>query len=699
LNQLSNTELVQVLESPNGTLRDMAHQLLVTRKDKAVLPELNKMVRQGKLATARLHALCALDGLGQVSSETVLLALKDKHSGVRRHAIRISESIVNQSPEIGKQLLSFVSDQDPQVQMQLAYSLGEWNDPQAGVALAQMALQNDSDGFRRTAILSSAGNNLDAFANAVIQELNGKRPPVQIFNSLVAMAVSANRQNTLAQIYELVGKGAKGKTVAPWKFQTVSVLLNSLARRNQTLPQYYQKSNQKLQSAFDKIQSLFSKARALAVDETASVENRKMAMLLLGRGFNEQEQDLEILAELLSPRNSRQIQSAAVKALAQFGGQRTPQILLERWKNFGPELRSEVLKALISRTAWVKMVLNGIEQKTILASEIDISSRQVLLNHKDSQLRKQAAQLLASSVDSNRAKVIEKYSSVSTIKGNVETGHKIFIKRCSICHQLNKEGKPIGPDLSALTDKSTPALLTAILDPNRAIESKYVSYLAVTVNGLTYNGLLAAESGESITLIQNDGKSVTLLRNELEELQSTGKSLMPEGLEKDMPPQDFADIIAYLSTTKLPRKTFAGNEPALVQPEALRGDYFLIPQNAEIYGASLKFEKKYKNLGYWRSENDRAVWTLNVPQAGKYDVYLEFACPQGPAGNHLLLEAEGQRLPWTVPSTGSWDVYQSRKIGSINLPLGKARLAIRSDGKVQNALFDLKTVRLRVSNK
>ncbi len=699
LDQLSQAELVLMLESPNGTLRDMAHHLLVSRKDKTAIPELKKMVQEGRSATARLHALCVLDGLGDVSSEMVLVALKDRHPGVRRHAIRIGESMVNQNAEIGAQYLSLVNDLDAQVQMQLAYSLGEWDAPQAGTALARMALQNGGDQFQRTAILSSVGTNLDAFAKAFFEELKGKQPPEQIFNALVAMAVSANRQDALAQIYEVVGDGADKKSVASWKYQAVATLLNSLGRHNQRLSQYYQKADSRLQAAFDQLKPLFQNARSLVSDETATSGSRIMAMQLLGRDFDGQDQDFEILVGLLSPRNSRQIQSAAVKALVQSGRQSTPQMLLERWKSLGPELRAEVLKALLSRAAWVKLVLNGIEQKTILASEIDISSRQVLLNHKDSKIRQQASQLLASSINSNRAKVIENYASVSSIKGDVEAGHQIFVKRCSVCHQLNKEGKPIGPDLSALTDKSTPALLTAILDPNRAIESKYISYLAVTVNGLTYNGLLAAESGESITLIQNDGKPVTLLRNELEELQSTGKSLMPEGLEKELPHQDFADLIAYLNTAKLPRKTFDGNQPAVVEPEALRGDFFLIPQLAEIYGSSLLFEKKYKNLGYWQSENDRALWTLHVPQAGKYDVYLEYACPPGSAGNHLLLEGEGQRLSWTVPSTGSWDVYQSRKIGVIELPSGKAQLAVRSDGKIRNALFDLKTVRLRVSSK
>lgn len=697
LDRLSDSELVQVLESPNGTQRDMAHQLMVSRKDKSLVPELNKMVKRGKSATARLHALCVLEGLGQVSGESVLTGLRDEHPGVRRHAIRISESKLNQSPAIGQQFLKLVSDQDPQIQMQLAYSLGEWNDPQAGKALARMALAQDGDPFLRTAILSSVRNHLDTFTTALVQQLKGKRPPTQIFNSLVAMTVSANQQDALAQIYEVVGQRSKEKTFEPWQFQAVSTLLDALSRRNQSLPPFYQQANPHLKSALDQLRPLFQEARVFAQAEKTSDANRKLALLLLGRGFDQQQQDFAILAALLAPQNSRQLQSAAVSALAQFGSKSTPELLIKRWKSFGPGLRVEVLNALLSRQVWVNSVLDALEQNNILASEIDASSRQILLSQKDSQLREKAKTLLAASVNANRAKVVEKYSSISSLKGNTDVGHQIFVKRCAVCHQLNKEGKPIGPDLSALTDKSQRALLTAILDPNRAIESKYVSYLAVTVNGLTYNGLLAAESGESITLIQNDGKSKTLLRADLDELLSTGKSLMPEGLEKEMTHQGMADVIAYLNATELPRKTFDGNEPAVVEAEALRGDYFLIPQLAEIYGETLKFENKYKNLGYWQSENDRAVWTLDVPQSTRYDVYLEYACPQGTAGNQVLLEVAGQRLTWAVPVTGSWDVYKSRKIGTINLPSGKTRLAIRSAGKINKALLDLKTIRLRVS--
>src|SRR5437762_2682467 len=115
------------------------------------------------------------------------------------------------------------------------------------------------------------------------------------------------------------------------------------------------------------------------------------------------------------------------------------------------------------------------------------------------------------------------------------------------------------------SDKSPPSLLTAVLDPNQAVEARYVSYLATTKNGLTFTGILASETGASITLIGTEGKPQTILRKDLEELTSTGKSLMPEGLEKELQPQDLADLIAFIRANVPPpqRKTFEGNKPEL----------------------------------------------------------------------------------------------------------------------------------------
>src|SRR5207248_4476405 len=87
--------------------------------------------------------------------EVVRAALSDKHPGVRRHSVRLAEPLLSKSPEFGVALLPLVDDADAQVRMQLAYTLGEWNDPRAGGALGALAVRAAGDAYLSAAILSS----------------------------------------------------------------------------------------------------------------------------------------------------------------------------------------------------------------------------------------------------------------------------------------------------------------------------------------------------------------------------------------------------------------------------------------------------------------------------------------------------------------------------------------------------------------
>src|SRR5207244_4303347 len=119
-------------------------------------------------------------------------------------------------------------------------------------------------------------------------------------------------------------------------------------------------------------------------------------------------------------------------------------------------------------------------------------------------------------------------------------------KACAACHQLEGAGHAVGPDLAQVANKSSIYLLTEILDPNKNVDTRYIEYQAILKNGRTVAGLLAAETAASITLRGQEAKEEVILRSEIVELHSTGKSLMPEGLEKDLPKQAMADLIAYL---------------------------------------------------------------------------------------------------------------------------------------------------------
>ena len=58
--------------------------------------------------------------------------------------------------------------------------------------------------------------------------------------------------------------------------------------------------------------------------------------------------------------------------------------------------------------------------------------------------------------------------------------------------------------------------------------------------------MITAETATSITLTSEREKTNTQLRIDIEEIVSTGKSLMPEDLEKEINEQQMADLLAYL---------------------------------------------------------------------------------------------------------------------------------------------------------
>ena len=102
--------------------------------------------------------------------------------------------------------------------------------------------------------------------------------------------------------------------------------------------------------------------------------------------------------------------------------------------------------------------------------------------------------------------------------------------------------------MQSVANKSPADLLIAILDPNREAQPNFATYVVETQDGKVLNGLLVAESATSVTLRRAEAKEDVVLRSNIETIVSNGKSLMPEGFEKDVPPAAVADLLAYLKS-------------------------------------------------------------------------------------------------------------------------------------------------------
>jgi putative heme-binding domain-containing protein len=563
-------------------------------------------------------------------------------------------------------------------------------------------LASSDDPFIRSALLSSVNKkNIGRALASVLQYAGEASRNLDVIGDLLDIAAALGEDRSVATLVEfLTAKRAGQAAWRPdaWKFTAFARLLDSLGRRNADLVELLKRADQdKSEDLLFGVERLFSAARLMAGSDEIHPEVRIAAVLLLGRDADRQGADIDQLGSLLAPQIAAELRQAALRGLGRLKYDKVAEAILRRWHQLTPTSRAQALEILLSRESWTRELLSAVADDTVARTEFDAARRQRLLDHRSADIRKQAAAAFASTVNADRQRVVDQYRPSLDRPADRARGAQLFTKTCAQCHKLAGVGHDVGPDLGAVSDKSPEAILVAVLDPNRAVESRYLTYVALTNAGLTYSGLLASETGNSITLRGPEGKEQVILRADLDELASTSKSTMPEGLEKDLSPQDLADIIAHVrSNIPLPkRKEFAGNEPATVTPAA-DGVLNLPATGCEIYGSTLIYEPQYKNLGFWSSLDDRAVWTIEVPKPGKYAVEFDWSCDASvaTARNPWTLEFSGGTIGGRVTSTGNWDTYRQAKVGEVSLPAGKHQLVLRPTSKPQGALIDLKAIRL-----
>jgi putative heme-binding domain-containing protein len=69
-----------------------------------------------------------------------------------------------------------------------------------------------------------------------------------------------------------------------------------------------------------------------------------------------------------------------------------------------------------------------------------------------------------------------------------------------------------------------------------------------TKNGKSLSGVIVSETAGSLTLKRAEGQTDVVLRQDIDEIQSTGLSLMPDGLEKTITVAEMADLLSFLKS-------------------------------------------------------------------------------------------------------------------------------------------------------
>lgn len=148
--------------------------------------------------------------------------------------------------------------------------------------------------------------------------------------------------------------------------------------------------------------------------------------------------------------------------------------------------------------------------------------------------------------------------------GDPARGKTLFFNEsrlgCSRCHavEVNNGAAKVGPSLYAISDKfGRRELIDAILFPSAEIAVGFSSTTVRTRDGDVLQGVLKESSGDAIALMQPDGTVARVNRRDIAEQRTGDVSLMPEGLQNDLTLAEFADLVEFMTSLKLPETAAA----------------------------------------------------------------------------------------------------------------------------------------------
>lgn len=123
---------------------------------------------------------------------------------------------------------------------------------------------------------------------------------------------------------------------------------------------------------------------------------------------------------------------------------------------------------------------------------------------------------------------------------------------CVKCHAVGDKGtSKVGPNLLGVGAKyPREELIRSVLEPSSRILSGYELTTVVTDDGRQLQGIVQAENEEFLELVDAEGKVTRLPQSSIDEVVRSNLSAMPNGLEKGLTLEGFADIVSYLESLK-----------------------------------------------------------------------------------------------------------------------------------------------------
>jgi putative membrane-bound dehydrogenase-like protein len=556
LSKATTAELVKLLDHENAWWRTTAQRLLLERGVSQELAlDLYTKLDTFNTPQGKLHAVHLILGQDEALGRKAAAWLTaSPHRALRYCGVRAAyaggKDPLPPTGGVFPGLEKLALDPDARVRFEVALAMAgrlllteEQYEP-----LARIALAGVEDPWTRLAVAIGASDSPDLLLERLLtrkESLTAQRTParVALLQELAEVVGGRRLPHEVAHTLLLL-RGLPGANPAVYRTAGLLGLAEGMGRRGTRFADFLGKLPATEKSAAEFAAAQLAEAGRRAADAKRDSADRLAAVRLLAHAPWKTARPP--LADLLTGDAPQDLRLAAVRALAAHPEAEVGPLLLQAWKGYTPALRREVTEALLRQPERIKVLLKAVEAGTVKAGDIDAPRSKQLLNHKDPAIRELAKKLLQENLPAERKEVLAKYQAALKLPGDAARGKLVFQKHCATCHRVAGLGVDVGPDISDTRTKTPEGLLVDILNPNAAIDNNYVNYVITTKNGRMLTGIISAETAGGITLKRAENQTETVLRADIDDIQSTGQSLMPEGLEKGIGIEEMADLLSFL---------------------------------------------------------------------------------------------------------------------------------------------------------
>ncbi|MBK8039410.1 MAG: c-type cytochrome [Verrucomicrobiaceae bacterium] len=289
------------------------------------------------------------------------------------------------------------------------------------------------------------------------------------------------------------------------------------------------------------------------LSDTKATNTARIAIAKTLAELGKQEAVMPMVA-ILKSSAAPSLKRGILQAAAKFDDKRLPEALLLGWEGQiagDKALREDALRVMAGRKEWAQILMSFVNEWKVPAKHFTIDIVRQLSLHKDADIdasiEKHWKGLLATGPTPEKKKEAERIKAViKTGLGDAEKGKLQFTARCAVCHKLFGEGGAIGPELTGYDRSNADFWLDNMFTPSLEIREGFGTYNVTTKGGQLLTGLMDAQDGQGIALKDLAGNKTAIKQADIEKLEASPISLMPEGLTAGMSDADLRDFFAYL---------------------------------------------------------------------------------------------------------------------------------------------------------